>query len=187
MLQGSADLPSDNFTTQEFSMVGGYTEDIEKPRLLEEGGGGVLTGMGVCPGHYGVDVINFRLGSFNISRFLFSRKLVCRRNFPLTNGTLHNSSYTSCFDRAQTSKDYGHGSPGCFGLACCKLLVSSNFYAMLEHSKLLSWCVPILCSCSNFLVCNKMIITPQDVKCGCISVQVHGYSSYECAYKAVYG
>ena len=32
------------FTTQEFSMVGGYTEDLKKPQKLSKLGGGCLPG-----------------------------------------------------------------------------------------------------------------------------------------------
>jgi len=41
----SADLPSDS----EFSMVGGYTENPEKPQNCQNWGVGTCAGMGTCP------------------------------------------------------------------------------------------------------------------------------------------
>ena len=41
--------PTFRFTTQEFSMVGGYTENPEDHKTLKSGG----WGMGTCSGQYG--------------------------------------------------------------------------------------------------------------------------------------
>ena len=47
----SVDLPY-GFTTQEFSMVGGYTENLEKPQNCQNWGVGTCVCMGTCPGQY---------------------------------------------------------------------------------------------------------------------------------------
>ena len=39
---------------QEFCMVGGYTEDLEKPQNCQNRGVGTCSRMGVCPGQYGI-------------------------------------------------------------------------------------------------------------------------------------
>ena len=39
-------------TTREFSMVGGYTESLEKPQNCQNRGVGACTGMGTCSGQY---------------------------------------------------------------------------------------------------------------------------------------
>ena len=46
----SADLLF-GFTTQEFSMVGGYTGNPEKP---QNWGVGTYAGVGTCPGQYSI-------------------------------------------------------------------------------------------------------------------------------------
>ena len=38
---------------QEFSMVGGYTENLEKPQNCQNWGVGTCSGMGACSGQYG--------------------------------------------------------------------------------------------------------------------------------------
>jgi len=43
------------FNTQEFSMVGGYTENLEKPQNCQNSGVGACSGMGTCSGQYGND------------------------------------------------------------------------------------------------------------------------------------
>ena len=41
------------FNTQEFSMVGGYTENLEKPLNCQNWRVGACLGMGACSGQYG--------------------------------------------------------------------------------------------------------------------------------------
>jgi len=53
MLCRSPDLHTFGFTTREFSMVGGYTENLEKPQSCQNWGVGACTGMGACSGQYG--------------------------------------------------------------------------------------------------------------------------------------
>ena len=45
--------PTFGFTTWEFSMVGGYTENPEKPHNSQDWGVGACTGMSACSGQYG--------------------------------------------------------------------------------------------------------------------------------------
>ena len=45
--------PTFGFTTQEFSMVGGYIENPEKPQNSQNWGVGACTGMSTCSGQYG--------------------------------------------------------------------------------------------------------------------------------------
>ena len=45
--------PTFGFTTQEFNIVGGYTENPEKPLNGQNWGVGACTGMGACSGQYG--------------------------------------------------------------------------------------------------------------------------------------
>ena len=40
------------FTTQEFSMVGSYMEDLKKRQNCQNWEVGACTGMGACPGQY---------------------------------------------------------------------------------------------------------------------------------------
>ena len=40
------------FSSREFSMVGGYTEELEKPQKCQNWGVGTCAGMGDCPGQY---------------------------------------------------------------------------------------------------------------------------------------
>ena len=40
------------FSTQEFSMVGGYTETSKKHKTVKIGGVGACLGMGACSGQY---------------------------------------------------------------------------------------------------------------------------------------
>ena len=42
------------FTKQEFSMVGGYTENLEKPQKCQNWGVGACSGMGAYSGQYGI-------------------------------------------------------------------------------------------------------------------------------------
>ena len=44
--------PTFEFTMQEFSMVGGYTENLEKPQNCQNWGVGACADMGTCPGQY---------------------------------------------------------------------------------------------------------------------------------------
>ena len=46
--------PTFGFTTQEFNIVGGYTENLEKPQNCQKLWVGACAGMGTCPGQYGI-------------------------------------------------------------------------------------------------------------------------------------
>ena len=46
--------PTFGFTMWEFSMVGGYTENPEKPQNCQNWVVGACTGMGACSGQYGI-------------------------------------------------------------------------------------------------------------------------------------
>ena len=46
--------PTFGFTMQNFSMVGGYTENLEKPQSCQNWGGGRLHGCGRLSGQYGI-------------------------------------------------------------------------------------------------------------------------------------
>ena len=46
--------PTLGFTTQEFSIMGGYMENPEKPQNCQKWGVGACTGMGACSGQYGI-------------------------------------------------------------------------------------------------------------------------------------
>ena len=45
----SVDLRTFGFTMQNFSMVGGYTENLEKPQSCQNWGVGACMGVGACP------------------------------------------------------------------------------------------------------------------------------------------
>ena len=45
--------PTFGYTTREFSMVGGYTENPEKSQNGQNWGVGACTGMSACSGQYG--------------------------------------------------------------------------------------------------------------------------------------
>ena len=46
------------FNTQEFRMVGGYMENLEKPQNCQNWGVGACLGMGACSGQYGNQTTN---------------------------------------------------------------------------------------------------------------------------------
>ena len=47
--------PTFRFTMREFSMVDGYTENLEKSQNCQNWGVGAYTGMGACSGQYGTE------------------------------------------------------------------------------------------------------------------------------------
>ena len=61
----SADLHTFGFTTWEFSVVGSYTENPEKPQNCQNWGVGACTGMGACSGQYGTSHHNLKVTSMN--------------------------------------------------------------------------------------------------------------------------
>ena len=56
--------PIFGFTMREFSRVGGYTENPEKPQNCQTWGVGACSGMGACSGQYGINMFEWSVTSY---------------------------------------------------------------------------------------------------------------------------